>query len=95
MGLQTETFTASTGSELAPAFAALARERPDALFVNGDSFFNTRRLQIGMLAARHVIPTAFASRDYPHSGGLMSYGTNVGDAFRQVGVYAGRILKGA
>jgi putative tryptophan/tyrosine transport system substrate-binding protein len=61
----------------------------------GDSLFNTRRLQLALLAARHALPACYPSRDYPASGGLMSYGTDVTDAFRQVGVYVGRILKGA
>ena len=76
------------------AFAALARDRPDALFVGPDGFFNSRRVQLAILAARYTIPATFAVRDYVEAGGLMSYGTNVNDAYRQVGVYAGLILKG-
>ena len=67
----------------------------DAVFVGGDSFFNSRRLQFALLAARHGLPASYANRDYPIAGGLTSYGSNVTDYFRQVGVYAGRILKGA
>ena len=95
MGLQIQTLNATTSREIDAAFAAMARERPDALFVSGGPFFNSRRLQFGMLAARQAVPAIYASRDYPEFGGLMSYGTNVADAFRQVGVYSGRILKGA
>lgn len=95
MGLQIRVFNASSSEEIDAAFAIFARERPDALFVTGNTIFNSRRLQLTMLAARHAIPASYASRDYPDYGGLMSYGTNVADAFRQVGIYAGRILKGA
>ncbi len=95
MGLQTQVVNASTSGEIDAAFATFARERPDALFVTGNPLFNSRRLQLALLAARHAIPASYASRDYPEDGGLMSYGTNVADAYRQVGIYAGRILKGA
>ena len=94
MGLQVQVFTTSTSREIDAAFATFVRERPDALFVAGDAFFNSRRLQLALLAARHGLPATYPSRDYPVSGGLMSYGTNIGDAFRQLGAYAGRILKG-
>ena len=95
MGLQIQILNATTGSEIDAAFAALARERPDVLFVGGDPFFNSRRMQLILLAAHHRIPATYASRDYSQSGGLMSYGTNFLDTYRQVGVYTGRILKGA
>jgi putative tryptophan/tyrosine transport system substrate-binding protein len=95
IGLQIQVLDASTSREIDAAFAAIARERPDALFVNGDAFFNSRRLQLALLAARHAIPASYGSRDFPDYGGLMSYGTSITDAFRQVGVYTGRILKGA
>ena len=95
IGLQIQVLNASTSREINAAFATFLRERPDALLVGGDAFFNSRRLQLALLAARHAVPASFASRDYPEYGGLMSYGTNVTDAFRQVGVYTGRLLKGA
>ena len=95
MGLEVQVINATSSREIDAAFATIARERPDALFVTGNPVFNSRRLQLTILAARHAVPASYASRDYPEYGGLMSYGTNVADAFRQVGAYAGRILKGA
>jgi putative ABC transport system substrate-binding protein len=95
MGLQIQVVRASTSREIDAAFGTVVRERPDALFVGGDALFNSRRLQLTLLAARHGLPATYPSRDYAVSGGLMSYGTDVTDAFRQVGAYAGRILKGA
>jgi putative ABC transport system substrate-binding protein len=94
MALQVNVINAATGREIDEAFARMGRERPDALFVGPDIFFNSRRVQIAILAARYGIPSAFAVRDYVEAGGLMSYGTNINDAYRQVGVYTGRILKG-
>jgi ABC-type uncharacterized transport system substrate-binding protein len=72
-----------------------ARERPDALFVSPDPYFVVRRVQIATLAARHAIPTSFSGREAVEAGGLVSYGTNIVDTYRQAGVYTGRILKGA
>ena len=95
IGLQIQVVNASTNREIDAVFATLSREPPDALFVSGDPLFNTRRLQLAILAARHTVPALYASRDYPESGGLISYGTNVTDAYREVGVYTGRVLKGA
>src|SRR5262245_3845140 len=95
MGVQLQTVHASTSHEIDDVFSKFSIERPDALFVSGDSLFNSRRLQLALLAARHALPAAYPSRDYPVSGGLMSYGADVTGAFRQVGVYVGRILKGA
>jgi putative ABC transport system substrate-binding protein len=95
MRLQIHVVRASTSREIDSVFATLDRERPDALFVAGDAFFNSRRLQLAQLTARHAIPASYGSRDYPEYGGLMSYGSNLTDAFRQAGVYTGRILKGA
>ena len=70
------------------------RERPDALFVGTDPFFHARRAQLASLAAHHRVPATYALRDYAEAGGLMSYGASLNDAYRQVGDYAGRILKG-
>jgi putative ABC transport system substrate-binding protein len=95
VGLQMQIIRASTGREIDAAFATMARERPDALLVGGDPFFNSRRVQLALLAARHAVSAAYASREYAEVGGLMSYGPNFLDVYRQVGVYVGRILKGA
>jgi putative ABC transport system substrate-binding protein len=77
------------------AFAALVHERSNALFVNPDSFFNRRRIQLAILAGGYAVPAAYGVRDYAEAGGLISYGTSLADSRRQVGVYAGRILRGA
>ena len=95
MGLQIQVLNASTSSEINAAFATFVREPPDALFVGLDPFLNSRRVQLVNLASRHALPGAFSNRDNAEAGGLMSYGANIADAYRQVGVYAGRILKGA
>jgi ABC-type uncharacterized transport system substrate-binding protein len=95
MGLQIQLLRASTSREIDTAFATFARERPDALFVGTDAFFNSRRAQLVQQAAHHRVPTIYSGREYSEIGGLMSYGTNIADAFHQAGVYAGRILNGA
>jgi ABC-type uncharacterized transport system substrate-binding protein len=95
IGLQLPVLHASTSREIDAAFATFRRERPDALFVTGDAFFTSRRVQLANLAARDRIPTAFSGRELVAAGGLMSYGTNIAYAFHQVGVYTGSILKGA
>jgi putative tryptophan/tyrosine transport system substrate-binding protein len=95
MGLQIEVANASTSQEINAAFATFVRERPDAVFVSLDPFLNSRRAQLVNLASRHAVPATFSNRDFVEIGGLMSYGANIADAFRQVGVYTGRILKGA
>jgi hypothetical protein len=77
-----------------PSFATFVRERPDALFVGLDVFLNKRRAQLVNLASRYALPATFSNRDFAEIGGLMSYGSDIKDAFRQVGVYVGRILKG-
>jgi putative ABC transport system substrate-binding protein len=95
LGLQIQVFNVSTSRQIDAAFATFVRERPDALFVGGDPFLNSRRVHLAQLAAFHRLPATYALRDYAEVGGLMSYGPNIADAFRQVGVYTGRILKGA
>jgi putative tryptophan/tyrosine transport system substrate-binding protein len=96
MGLQIQmTLNASTAGEIDAAFATLARERPDALFVAGDAFFVSQRAQLAALTARHQIPAAYSVRELAAAGGLMSYGSDLADMFHQVGVYTGSILKGA
>ena len=95
LGLQIQILNASTIGEIDAAFATLARERPDALFVTGDAFFISRRVQLATLTARDRIPAAYSIRDHVAAGGLMSYGTDLADMFHQVGVYTGTILKGA
>jgi putative ABC transport system substrate-binding protein len=94
-GLQIQMLNASTSREIDAGFASFSQERPDALLVSGDGLFTGRRIQLVQLATFHRVPTIFANRDFAEIGGLMSYGTNLADAWRQVGVYIGRILKGA
>ena len=93
-GLQVKVLNASTSQEIEAAFASLLHERPDALFVGAEPYFYGRRVQLVVLAASHRLPAIYSQRDFVEAGGLMSYGTNIADAFRQIGVYAGRILKG-
>jgi putative ABC transport system substrate-binding protein len=97
IGLQIQVLNlnASTSNEIDAAFATFARERPDALFFASDAFFNSRRVQIANLAARDRIPAAYAEREIVAVGGLMSYGADLADSYRQVGVYTGKILNGA
>ena len=95
IGLQIQVLNASTNREIETSFATLARDRVDALFVAPDAFFVSRRVQFATLATRHAIPAAYTSREVVEVGGLMSYGADILDMFRQVGVYTGQILKGA
>jgi putative ABC transport system substrate-binding protein len=95
MGLQIQVLKANTSREIDAAFDTMAGERPDALFVATTPLFIGRRIQLVQLAAFHRLPATYSLREMAESGGLMSYGPNIGDAFRQVGVYTGRILKGA
>jgi putative ABC transport system substrate-binding protein len=95
MGLHTQVFNVRSIGEIDAAFATFAHERPDGLFVANDPFFIDRRVQLAQLAARHALPAIHQDRLFAEVGGLMSYGASVGDAWRQVGVYTGRVLKGA
>ena len=95
IGLQIQVLNASTSREIDAAFATFVRERPDAVFVGLDVFFISRRAQLVNLASRHALPATYPLREFAEVGGLMSYGTNIADTFRHIGVYAGRILKGA
>jgi putative ABC transport system substrate-binding protein len=94
MALQIQVLNASNGREISEAFAAIERERPDALFVSIGLFFTARRVQLATLAARYMVPMITGNRQITEVGGLMSYGADIKDAFRQLGDYAGRILKG-
>jgi putative ABC transport system substrate-binding protein len=93
-GLQIQVFNASTSREINAAFATFVRERPDAVLIGVDPFFNSRRIQLVQLATRYAVPASYPARDFAEAGGLISYGANIADAWRQVGVYSGRILKG-
>ena len=95
IGLQTQILNATTIGEIDAAFASLARERPDALFVAGEGFFNSRVVQFATLTAVNKIPATFSQRDFVAAGGLMSYGTDIADMYQQIGAYTGSILKGA
>jgi putative tryptophan/tyrosine transport system substrate-binding protein len=95
LGLEIHVLNASTRGEIDAAFAAVARERAEALFVAGDGLFTSRRVQFATLAARDGVPAMYGTRELVEAGGLMSYGTSVSDMFHQVGVYTGRVLKGA
>ena len=95
MGLQTQTLEASTSGEIDAAFATLAREQSYGLFVSNDPFFTTRRVQVAILAAHRSIPSSYGTREFTEVGGLISYGANIPDGWRQAGAYVGRILKGA
>ena len=95
IGFQIDVMQASDSREIEAAFGALVRNRADALLVGSDSFFVSRRLQIATLAARHAIPAVYPIRDFAEAGGLMSYGTSQTEAYRQAGIYTGKILKGA
>jgi ABC-type uncharacterized transport system substrate-binding protein len=95
MGLQIRFVSVSTSQEIHAAFASFSRDRPDALLIGSGPYFYARRVQLALLAAHHGIPTMYTQRQYVEAGGLFSYGANVSGAWRQVGVYIGRILKGA
>jgi ABC-type uncharacterized transport system substrate-binding protein len=95
LGLQIQVLKASTSREIEATFATLVRDRADALFVAGDGFFTSRRVQFATLAMRYAIPAVYSGREFPEVGGLMSYGTDILDRFRHAGVMIGQILKGA
>jgi ABC-type uncharacterized transport system substrate-binding protein len=95
IGLQIQVLNASTSREIDAAFAIIERDRPDAIFVGQTAFLNSRRVQLAQLAARHMVPASYSGREFPEVGGLMSYGSDSAGAYRQVGIYTGRILKGA
>jgi ABC-type uncharacterized transport system substrate-binding protein len=95
MGMQLQILKASTSSEIEAAFATMVRDRVEALYVAGDVFFTSRRVQLATLAATNRIPASYPSREAVEAGGLMGYATDRADMFRQVGVYTGQILKGA
>jgi len=94
MGLQIKVFNANTSREIDAAFKSMERERADGLFVAPDPFFAARRVQLAHLATRYAVPAIYIGREFAEAGGLISYGANVADAWRQAGVYTGRILKG-
>jgi putative tryptophan/tyrosine transport system substrate-binding protein len=95
IGLQVQVLNASTSGEINAAFENVGRNRPDALFVGANTFLVARRIQVVQLAAFHRLPAVYPERDFVEVGGLTSYGASVADAYRQMGVYTGRILKGA
>jgi putative tryptophan/tyrosine transport system substrate-binding protein len=95
MGLQIQVLNASTSGEIDAAFATFVDRRPDALFVGTDAFFTSRRVQLANLASRYMVPMTSGTREIAEAGGLMSYGSNITDAYRQMGIYSGRILRGA
>ena len=95
MGLQIQVLNASTSREIDAAFATLVTEKVDALLVAGDAFYSSRRVQLVHLATRYGIPATYSQREFADIGGLMSYGPNFADVFRQIGSYVGRLLKGA
>jgi putative ABC transport system substrate-binding protein len=94
LGLSLQIVEASSERDLAPAFASLADNRAGALYIDGDSLFTGLRAQLAALATQHAMPTVFNNRESVVAGGLMSYGASMTDAYRQAGIYAGRILKG-
>jgi putative ABC transport system substrate-binding protein len=94
LGLQIQVFKADTSRQIETAFENMERDRPDALFIGTTPFLSVRNVQLAMLAAFHRLPGTGSDREYAEAGGLISYGAKIADAYRQMGVYAGRILKG-
>jgi putative ABC transport system substrate-binding protein len=95
LGWQIQILNASTADEIDAAFATLAQLRAGALLIGPDAFFASRSVHLAMLAARYGIPATFNAQEFPAAGGLMSYGASITDAYRQTGLYTGKILKGA
>jgi ABC-type uncharacterized transport system substrate-binding protein len=95
LGQQIQILNASTGDEIDAAFATLAELRARALVIGGDPLFTSRRVHLAMLAARYGVPAIYNAPEFPRAGGLMSYGASLTDAYRQTGVYTGKVLKGA
>ena len=95
LGRQIQILNASTGDEIDAAFATLAKLRAGALLIGGDAFFTSRSVHLAMLAARYGIPAIYNAPEFPAAGGLMSYGASITDAYRQTGIYTGKVLKGA
>jgi putative ABC transport system substrate-binding protein len=95
LGVQLIIVRANTESEFNAAFSAVVQRKAAALQVCASPFFNTKRQQLVLRAARYALPAIYEWREFAEAGGLMSYGTSLADAYRQAGVYAGRILKGA
>ena len=94
VGAQLEILTATTNHDINPAFAGIAQRRPDGLLISPDPLFTNRLVQLATLSARHAMPTIYALREFAEVGGLMTYGSNFIDLFRQVGNYTGRVLNG-
>ena len=94
MGREIEVFYAGDAGDLATAFVGLAEKRSEVLLVGPSSFFSSHRVEIVALAARHRVPALYFERDFAEAGGLMSYGANISDQYRQLGIFAGRILSG-
>jgi ABC-type uncharacterized transport system substrate-binding protein len=94
-GIKLEVFKANNSREIDAAFEAIAREHLEGVFVEQSPFLNSRRVQLVQLAARYIIPAAYSGREFTEVGGLISYGSDIVEAYRQVGIYCGRILKGA
>jgi putative ABC transport system substrate-binding protein len=94
IGRQIEVFYASSNRDIGAAFASIVQKRIEALVLTPGPLFNNNRVQLATLAARHVLPTIYSSREFAEAGGLMSYGPSITEEFRQTGIYSGRVLKG-
>jgi putative ABC transport system substrate-binding protein len=94
-GMEIKVFKASSSREISVEFETIAQEHSDGVFVEQSPFLSSRRVQLVQLAAHHSIPAVYSGREFPEVGGLISYGSDIAEAYRQVGIYCGRILKGA